>query len=96
MNFGALALIMICAIGAVGCVYVIAVATPSTAFVDSQGNTTSQQVNASRLTVANGTAPIGGAVGGGIILIVAVLIIAAVAGGIILAMPKHNTYSRYH
>jgi archaellum biogenesis protein FlaJ (TadC family) len=95
MNFGALALIMICAIGAVMCVYVIAAGLPSTAFVDSQGNTTSEQTNISRSVVGNGTAPIGGAVGGGIILIVAVLIVAAVVGGIILAMPKHNSYSRY-
>lgn len=98
MNFGELALIMLCAVGAVLCVYVIAAGTSSTAFVDSQGNTTSAQSNASRLVVGNGTAPVSGAVGGGLVVIIAVLLVIFVVGGIAVYASKttHSNFrSRY-
>lgn len=96
-GFGAVALLMFVVIAGVACVFVIAAGVSQTPFVDSSGNTTSNQTNASQRVVANGTAPVTGVIGGGMVIILAIVLIAILVGGILVAT-KGGGYSssRYH
>lgn len=92
-GFAAVALLLFVVIAGVACVFVIATGVPQTAFVDSSGNTTSAQANASRTIVQNGTAPVVGIVGSGVAVILVIVLIIILVSGIMLANKKTGYYS---
>jgi hypothetical protein len=92
-GFAAVALLLFVVIAGVACVFVIATGVPQTAFVDSTGNTTSAQANASRSIVQNGTAPVVGVVGSGLAIILVVVLIIILVAGILMAHKSTGYYS---
>lgn len=98
MNFGVLAMMMFVVVAAVMGIFVIAGGNARTPFVDSAGNTTGAQANASQNIINNGTATVIAPIGGGFVLIVAVLLIVFIVGGLIAVAPRWhggNYQSRY-
>ena len=90
---GAIVLLMFVLIAGVACVYVIATGVPQTAFVDSNGNTTSEQANSSRVIVQNGTAPVVGVIGGGLAILMVILLIITIVTGILVFSSRTSYYS---
>lgn len=77
MNIGGIALLILILIAAVFGIVVIASNTGTTPYVDTGGNTTSAQTNATQRTMGNITAP-ATTVGTGIVILVIILFFAGV------------------